>query len=199
MENSSNKVTVNDDGVNFNCQHGRLECAGNKAHSCGLFLAGDEMTAVKFVSCAMESRKYEEVVELLILRRSTLLIHIRYIFMQCVKKTGLDFEKYQSCYSSEMGTLLQIEAAMKTDKLPKRWLTGRIAFVPTIVYNDVTSFHIQNKLKTLKSHKEFKITNKQSICFQKYVKSKSDKSRRLFVDVLCDEIKASGDATSMCK
>lgn len=55
------KATPSDDGLKFVCQHGKSECAGNKAHSCGLYLSPNQETAVKFVNCAMESRNYEKV------------------------------------------------------------------------------------------------------------------------------------------
>lgn len=58
---SLEKATPSDDGLKFECQHGKSECAGNKAHSCGLYLTPNQETAVKFVACAMESRNYEKV------------------------------------------------------------------------------------------------------------------------------------------
>lgn len=96
------------------CQHGKSECAGNKAHSCGLYLSPNQETAVKFVACGMESRNYDK----------------------CVEEAGLDSKKYHDCYTSELGTLLQLKAALKTKELPTR-SNGMIAFVPTIVYNNV--------------------------------------------------------------
>lgn len=51
--------------------------------------------------------------------------------LQCVEEAGLDSKKYKDCYASELGTLLQLEAALKTKGLPTR-----ISFVPTIVYNN---------------------------------------------------------------
>lgn len=60
--NSTEKATPTDDSLKFVCQHGKSECAGNKAHSCGLYLAPNEATAVKYVACAMESRDYDKVI-----------------------------------------------------------------------------------------------------------------------------------------
>lgn len=57
-------------------------------------------------------------------------------FKQCVESSGLDSKKYQECYTSELGTLLQLEAALKTNKLATPE-TGMIAGVPTVVYNEV--------------------------------------------------------------
>lgn len=58
------KATPNDDSLKFVCQHGKSECAGNKAHSCGLYLTPNEETAVKYVACAMESRNYDKVIQI---------------------------------------------------------------------------------------------------------------------------------------
>lgn len=55
--------------------------------------------------------------------------------LQCVEEAGLDSKKYKDCYASELGTLLQLKAALKTKGLPTR-SNGLIAFVPTIVYNN---------------------------------------------------------------
>lgn len=59
-----------------------------------------------------------------------------FLFIKCVQEAGLDSKKYQECYKSELGTLLQLKAALKTKGLPTR-SNGLIAFVPTIVYNNV--------------------------------------------------------------
>lgn len=82
--------------------------------------------------------------------------------LQCVEEAGLDSKKYKDCYASELGTLLQLKAALKTKGLPTRSKNshGLIAFVPTIVYNN------------------------------KFDSDKTTKSRRALVDVLCAEIKA---------
>lgn len=58
------------------------------------------------------------------------------LFKQCVENSGLDHNEYIKCYTSELGTLLQLEAALKTNKLATPE-TGMIAGVPTVVYNDV--------------------------------------------------------------
>lgn len=56
------QATPSDDGISFNCQHGKSECAGNKAHSCALHLAPNEEAAVKFAACAMSSQQYDKVI-----------------------------------------------------------------------------------------------------------------------------------------
>lgn len=49
----------------------------------------------------------------------------------------MDQNEYTKCYTSELGTLLQLKAALKTKKLATP-ASGMIAAVPTVVYNDVT-------------------------------------------------------------
>lgn len=34
---------------------------GNKAHSCGIYLAPNEAVAIKYAACAIHTRKYDEV------------------------------------------------------------------------------------------------------------------------------------------
>ena len=50
----------------------------------------------------------------------------------------MELNQYLKCYTSELGTLLQLEAALKTNKLATPE-TGMIAGVPTVVFNDVTN------------------------------------------------------------
>lgn len=48
----------------------------------------------------------------------------------------MDQNEYTKCYNSELGTLLQLKAALKTKTMATHG-TGMIAFVPTVVFNDV--------------------------------------------------------------
>lgn len=147
MENRS--VLVTNDFCNF--QKNNFFCSqvfcfkfiriGNKAHSCGIDSATNETIAIKFAACAMESRDYDEVnvLHLHFICRSFFLFDINPFIEQCVENSGLDHNQYVKCYTSELGTLLQLEAALKTKKLATPE-TGMIAGVPTVVYNDVIIF-----------------------------------------------------------
>lgn len=41
------------DGTTFECQHGPLECEGNRIQSCVLSAASDTLSQVNFVACQM--------------------------------------------------------------------------------------------------------------------------------------------------
>lgn len=55
--------------------------------------------------------------------------------IQCAEQAGLPYEQILECYSSDIGTQLQLDAEAKTKQLaePREMLS----FVPTIVYNHV--------------------------------------------------------------
>lgn len=87
------------------------------------------------------------------------------------------------CYTSELGTLLQLEAALKTKKLATPE-TGMIAGVPTVVYNDVIIF------KSVGYTNSASVQQNYCLQFQVYSKDKADKSRNEFAKVLCEEIES---------
>lgn len=57
------------------------------------------------------------------------------LIFQCSEQAGLPYDNILECYSSEMGSTLQLEAESKTKSIamPREMLS----FVPTIVYNGV--------------------------------------------------------------
>lgn len=57
------------------------------------------------------------------------------LIFQCSEQAGLLYDKILECYSSEIGSSLQLEAESKTKSIamPREMLS----FVPTIVYNGV--------------------------------------------------------------
>lgn len=65
-----------------------------------------------------------------------LLCSLIFLF-QCAEQAGLPYEDILECYSSELGTRLQLDAEVKTKQLasPREMLS----FVPTIVYNHVSN------------------------------------------------------------
>ncbi|XP_031634103.1 GILT-like protein 1 [Contarinia nasturtii] len=100
-------------GVGFTCQHGPDECSGNKIHSCGLRSSTTQAQQVEFVTCQMSYGSDGSDA--------------------CSTQAGLPYDDVVSCYSSDLGTELQLEAERKTKQLaaPRELL----AFVPTIIYN----------------------------------------------------------------
>ncbi|XP_055300975.1 GILT-like protein 1 [Sitodiplosis mosellana] len=100
-------------GIGFTCQHGPDECAGNKIHSCGLRASQTQAEQVEFVTCQMSYG----------VEGSDL----------CSEQARLPYEEILECYTSELGTRLQLDAEVKTKQLasPREMLS----FVPTIIYN----------------------------------------------------------------
>ncbi|KAL4702947.1 hypothetical protein ACJJTC_008725 [Scirpophaga incertulas] len=51
------KTNVHDDGtVDFQCQHGPLECYGNKLHACAISILNNNMKSIPFNACMMDNK-----------------------------------------------------------------------------------------------------------------------------------------------
>lgn len=57
-------------------------------------------------------------------------------YKKCAEQTRLQYEDLLECYSSELGTKLQLDAEVKTKELARP--REMLSFVPTIVYNHVS-------------------------------------------------------------
>ncbi|KAJ8922473.1 hypothetical protein NQ315_007501 [Exocentrus adspersus] len=88
-----------EDGT-FICQHGPQECKGNRIMSCALQTITDQNLQVEYVNCFMDVFKKgrndpEEFGQL------------------CSAQYGVDLNEMIKCYSSEEGTILQLQAEKK--------------------------------------------------------------------------------------
>ncbi|XP_044253897.1 GILT-like protein 1 [Tribolium madens] len=114
-----------ENGVQFICQHGPQECKGNRIQSCVLNALPDQTTQVEYVNCFMKTFKKGQKNE-------------EEFGQACAEAVGLDFNQISQCYTSEIGTKLQLLAEQSTVKITPK-------FVPTILYNGVFDQQLQEK------------------------------------------------------
>ncbi|RZB39138.1 GILT-like protein F37H8.5, partial [Asbolus verrucosus] len=111
---------ISDDNVQFICQHGSQECKGNKVQSCALNAISDQIAQVEYVNCFMKTFKKGQKNE-------------GEYGQRCAEAVGLDSNYVSECYSSPLGTQLQLLAEQMTATISPK-------FVPTIVYNRSSMF-----------------------------------------------------------
>ncbi|XP_018322360.1 GILT-like protein 1 isoform X2 [Agrilus planipennis] len=111
------------DGESFQCQHGPGECNRNKIMSCALQGIPDQSTQVEYVKCAMVSF-FQENDPLGFAER-------------CATEAGLQWSEIMTCYNSNIGTMLQLQAERETQAIKPK-------FVPTILYNKTFDQVLQN-------------------------------------------------------
>ncbi|XP_063913631.1 GILT-like protein 1 [Zophobas morio] len=104
-----------ENGAHFVCQHGPQECKGNKIQSCVLNTIPDQSVQVDYVNCFMKTFRKEQRNE-------------QEFGQTCAEAAGVDFNQISECYSSALGTRLQLLAEEVTAKVSPK-------FVPTILYN----------------------------------------------------------------
>nr|XP_023029598.1 GILT-like protein 1 [Leptinotarsa decemlineata] len=113
-----------DNGAKFVCQHGPLECKGNRIMTCAYNMLPDQDRQVEFTNCFMESfrsRKDDP----------------QEFGQQCAQSVGLDANEILDCYNSEEGTILQLTAEKDTARI-------RPVSVPTILYEGKLSDELHN-------------------------------------------------------
>uniref|UniRef100_A0A023EJ59 Putative gamma-interferon inducible lysosomal thiol reductase n=1 Tax=Aedes albopictus TaxID=7160 RepID=A0A023EJ59_AEDAL len=97
-------------GQSFECQHGPLECEGNRIQSCVLNQLPDQDRQVSYVTCQMsfdaDPRGWE-----------------------CTFRSGVDLVSTQNCVEGVQGVQLQLEAERRTQQIP-------LTFVPSFAFND---------------------------------------------------------------
>ncbi|XP_030763555.1 GILT-like protein 1 isoform X1 [Sitophilus oryzae] len=114
-----------ENGTRFTCQHGTLECKGNRMMSCVLQRTPNQNLQVEYVNCFMNSYRNARIDK-------------DEFGQQCAARIGIDFDDtYKKCYLTRKGTELQLEAERET-------IDVKLKFVPTIVYNGVFSQQLQD-------------------------------------------------------
>lgn len=116
----------------FSCQHGALECKGNKFQACGLNQIDGQDTKVDFVNCIMKSRNPSNV----------------YYVETCANQYNLDFSKLTACAASKQGDQL---LALNGDKTWK--LEPNLYFVPTVTLNNSLEINHPNQRQALTDFK----------------------------------------------
>ncbi|XP_058823208.1 GILT-like protein 1 [Topomyia yanbarensis] len=114
-------VSIND-GESFECQHGPLECEGNRIQSCILHHLPEQDRQVSYVSCQMnfnaDPRGWE-----------------------CAFRSGVDLVATQTCVEGDLGRQLQLEAERRTQQIAP-------SFVPTIVFNGHFDQSLQDRAQS---------------------------------------------------
>uniref|UniRef100_A0A1I8PBL7 Uncharacterized protein n=1 Tax=Stomoxys calcitrans TaxID=35570 RepID=A0A1I8PBL7_STOCA len=105
-------------GAQFYCQHGPKECLGNRQQSCILQQTNDQEQQVEFAVCQMAISNKSRGID------------------DCARSSGLSND-IDTCMTSELGTLLQLEAEQITHSYAP-------TFVPTIVYDGVFDQQLQD-------------------------------------------------------
>ncbi|XP_013112424.2 GILT-like protein 1 [Stomoxys calcitrans] len=105
-------------GAQFYCQHGPKECLGNRQQSCILQQTNDQEQQVEFAVCQMTISNKSRGID------------------DCARSSGLSND-IDTCMTSELGTLLQLEAEQITHSYAP-------TFVPTIVYDGVFDQQLQD-------------------------------------------------------
>ncbi|XP_075166563.1 GILT-like protein 1 [Haematobia irritans] len=105
-------------GAQFYCQHGPKECLGNRQQSCILQQTKDQDQQVEFAVCQMTTALRSDGID------------------ECAESSGLSSD-IDTCMTSELGTLLQLEAERITHSY-------KPTFVPTIVYDGVFDQQLQD-------------------------------------------------------
>ncbi|XP_039278023.1 GILT-like protein 1 [Nilaparvata lugens] len=107
------KTYIEDGQYKFSCQHGSVECYGNKVHACSIAKVYDQTTLLALLSCMINDNMSPE-------ERG----------MQCCRDHGVDWKPIQECAAGSEGDLLLKEHGESTDIL-----RPPVSFIPTILLN----------------------------------------------------------------
>ncbi|KAG7205181.1 hypothetical protein KM043_018271 [Ampulex compressa] len=114
-----------DDGYEFNCQHGPIECAANIIHACSIDIIKNPLMQLEYLSCMIKNNiKPLNVMDI------------------CATKMNVDRKSILSCYTGTRGKELLAKYGEETDAL-----NPRVSFIPTVTLNGNT----QNQPAILKN------------------------------------------------
>lgn len=107
------KATTNtnrDGSLNFDCQHGPVECEANIYHACTIEAVQDQKVLLDMISCMIANN-----------------FRPKEAMMECAKEHRVDYEQIHKCYESLHGAeLLKIHGEATAALRP------RVSFIPTI-------------------------------------------------------------------
>ncbi|XP_053672351.1 GILT-like protein C02D5.2 [Anopheles nili] len=103
-------TTKSDGSLEFECQHGPIECEANTIHACVVEAVHDTHTMVNMVACMIKNN-----------------IIPRDAFYRCAKEHGVEIESIQKCYDSPHGAEL-----LKVHGEATHALRPAVTFIPTI-------------------------------------------------------------------
>ncbi|XP_049829460.1 gamma-interferon-inducible lysosomal thiol reductase-like isoform X1 [Schistocerca gregaria] len=100
-------------GYEFTCQHGPVECQGNKVHACAAAIIGSKEMQVKYVACMISNNMNpEEIGE------------------RCATKLGIAWDPILQCSRAREGNEL-----LKANGDATYALNPSVSFIPTITLN----------------------------------------------------------------
>ncbi|KAL0116774.1 hypothetical protein PUN28_009998 [Cardiocondyla obscurior] len=130
-----------DDGYQFRCQHGPMECQANIAHACSIDVIKDPSVQLEFVACMIENNIDPGIMD------------------TCAKRISVDLTSIKKCTNAERGKILLAKYGDMTNSL-----VPRVSFIPTITLNG-SSEHQVRILKNLLKEVclQFKVTPKECV------------------------------------
>lgn len=103
-------TTKSDGSLEFDCQHGPIECEGNTIHACVVEAVREPRTRLAMVACMIQNN-----------------IMPRDIFYRCAKEHGVEIESIKKCYDSPHGAEL-----LKVHGEATHALRPAVSFIPTV-------------------------------------------------------------------
>ncbi|XP_077268053.1 gamma-interferon-inducible lysosomal thiol reductase-like protein [Temnothorax americanus] len=136
------KTVKTNDGYQFMCQHGPIECQANIVHACSIDVIEDPSVRLRFVACMIENN-----------------IDPVGIMNTCAGRISVDLESMKKCTNTVRGKELLAKYGEMTNSL-----VPRVSFIPTITL-DGSSEHQVRILKNLLKEVclRFKVTPKECV------------------------------------
>ncbi|XP_059469911.1 GILT-like protein 1 [Neocloeon triangulifer] len=104
---------VDGNSYKFSCQHGPLECHGNRVHACATKYVLDQLTLVRYTTCMISDNVDPEDAG-----------------KRCARSLGIDWDPIVACSRKEEGIQLLAKMGEATHKL-----NPPVTFIPTIEVN----------------------------------------------------------------
>lgn len=104
------------DGYEFVCQHGTIECQANVIHACSIDVIKEPSTRLQFITCMIENNM--EPVE---------------IMNTCAADVSVDLESIRQCSTTARGKELLAKYGEMTNSL-----VPRVSFIPTVTLDEVS-------------------------------------------------------------
>ncbi|XP_050486287.1 GILT-like protein 1 isoform X1 [Bombus flavifrons] len=120
------KTTVKtENGYEFMCQHGPIECGANIIHACSIDILKNTSIQLEYLSC--------------MIKNNIVPVNIMEI---CAKKMNIDYNPIFKCFIGDKGKELLAKYGELTNAL-----TPQISFIPTVVLNE----NSENQARILKN------------------------------------------------
>merc|ERR1712080_809999 len=109
---------------NYHCQHGKVECEGNKVHACARKYVTDNHKLADYMYCMIrDNTDYLGVAK------------------SCASDLGIDYDTIKTCYETEGNDLFE-----EMGRLTKQY-TSHLSYVPTVGINGKVDSYAENQLK----------------------------------------------------